>query len=269
MIEIDNNFVSQHILGDCFKVLKEIPSNSVNLILTDPPYEISQKSDGMPGGCWGKPGDKGYMKRPELDFGEWDKIPLDLSNLFDEFYRILKPSGTVICFYDVWKITKLKEASSKFNQHRLCIWQKTNPVPLNSKLNYLTNSREYFVTMVKGSRPTFHSEYDAGTYRYPILHGKERVSDHPTQKPVDLFKELILKHSNPDDIVLDPFCGTGTTAVACIELNRKFITIEKLNRYYTIGCNRITSFTNSKLFNIYPSVKFESGSEHIYELGVR
>lgn len=70
MIQIDDNFISRHILGDCFDVLKNIPNNSIDLVLTDPPYEISQKNDGMPGGCWGKPGDKGYMKRPELDFGE-------------------------------------------------------------------------------------------------------------------------------------------------------------------------------------------------------
>ena len=88
MIPINENFISQHILGDCFDVLRNIPDNSIDLVLTDPPYEISQDNDGMPGGCWGKPGDKGYMKRPELDFGEWDKTPLDLSTLFSELYRI-------------------------------------------------------------------------------------------------------------------------------------------------------------------------------------
>ena len=256
MISMNENFISQHILGDCFDVLRTISSNSIDLVLTDPPYEISQDNDGMLGGCWGKPGDKGYMKRPELDFGEWDRTPLDLSKLFSELYRVLKPSGTVICFYDIWKLTSLKEGSSQFNQHRLCIWQKTNPVPLNSKLNYLTNSREYFVTMVKGSKPTFHSEYDLGVYEFPILHGKERVGNHPTQKPVELFKQLINKHSNPGDIVLDPFSGTGTTAIACLQTNRKFITIEKLIQYYSTGCDRISSLTDNKLFNIYPEVKF-------------
>lgn len=258
MIQISNTFISQHILGDCFDVLAKIPDNSIDLILTDPPYEISQPTDGMPGGCWGKPGDKGYMKRPELDFGEWDKIPIDLPTLFKEFYRVLKPSGTVICFYDVWKLTYLKEASSQFNQHRLCIWQKTNPVPLNSKLNYLTNSREYFVTMVKGSKPTFHSEYDTGVYEFPILHGKERVGDHPTQKPVELFKQLINKHSNPNEIVLDPFSGTATTAIGCIQCNRKFITIEKSDKYYSIGCDRINTVTgkSNKLFDLGVPIEF-------------
>lgn len=256
MIQIDDNFISRHILGDCFDVLKNTPNNSIDLVLTDPPYEISQTNDGMPGGCWGKPGDKGYMKRPELDFGEWDKSPLDLPKLFDELYRILKPSGTVICFYDIWKITRLKEASSHFNQHRLCVWQKTNPVPLNSKLNYLTNSREYFVTMVKGGKPTFHSEYDVGVYEFPILHGKERIGNHPTQKPIELFKQLVCKHSNADDIVFDPFAGTATTAVACLQTSRKFITVEKLHKYYDTGCSRISDLTKNKLFSVYPEVKF-------------
>lgn len=260
----DSSFISQHILGDCFDVLHKLPDNSIDLVLTDPPYEISQISDGMPGGCWGKPGDKGYMKRPELDFGEWDKVPLDLNSLFQQLYRVVKPSGTVICFYDVWKISSLKDASSMsdnhklFSQHRLCIWQKTNPVPLNSKLNYLTNSREYFVTMVKGSKPTFHSEYDTGVYEFPILHGKERIGNHPTQKPLELFKQLINKHSNAGDIVLDPFAGTATTAIASLQTGRKFVTVEKLQDYYDTGCNRISKLINHKLVNIYPPVVFTS-----------
>lgn len=256
MIQVDDNFVSQHIFGDCYEVLKSIPDKSIDLILTDPPYEISQTDNGMPGGCWGSPGDKGYVKRPELDFGEWDKVSIDLPCLFSEFYRILKPSGTVICFYDIWKMGSLKSASDKFSQHRLCIWQKTNPVPLNSKINYLTNSREYFVTMVKGGKPTFHSEYDKGVYEYPILHGKERIGVHPTQKPVELFKQLILKHSNPGDIVLDPFAGVATTSAACISTNRKFLTIEKSEVYYRCGTDRIKSLFGCKLFNIDNQIQF-------------
>lgn len=243
--------VSTHILGDCFDVMKRIPNNSVDLILTDPPYEISQPSDGMPGGCWGKPGDPGYMSRPELDFGDWDHEPLDLDTLYQEFYRILKPSGSIICFYDIWKMESLKSAAmnAKFSQPRLGHWQKTNPVPLNSKLNYLSNSREYFASFVKGSNPTFHSKYDIAVYEYPIVHGNERLG-HPTQKPVGLIKEMIIKHSNSGEIIFDPFAGTNTTAAAAVLTNRKFISIEKTEKYYNIGKTRIQKLSGNKLLSL-------------------
>ena len=249
LIQDKQNLSSMHILGRWEDVLPHLPDNSVDLILTDPPYEISQKDDGFAGGCWGKPGDPGYMKRPLLDFGDWDKEPVNLSNLFAEYYRVLKPSGTLICFYDIWKIHRLAEAGAKFSQHRLCIWQKSNPVPVNSALNYLTNSREYFITMVKGSKPTFHSKYDNGLYQYPIVHGNERT-EHPTQKPVELIKQLLLKHSNEGELVLDTFAGSATTADACLQTNRKFISVEASNKYYDIGRTRLKQRVRNKLFAI-------------------
>lgn len=240
-----------HILGDCYDIFPHIPDNSVDLILTDPPYEISVDDDGMPGGSWGAPGDPGYVKRPQLDFGEWDRAPIDLDSMFKEFYRILKPHGTAIIFYDIWKMESLKASSEKFKfvQHRLGHWQKTNPMPLNSKLNYLTNSREYFCSMVKLSKPTFHSEYDWGIYECGILHGKERYG-HPTPKPVPIIKALMEKHSNPGEIVFDPFAGTGTTTVAGILSGRNVISIERDANHYSTSKQRILSTSNNKLFKL-------------------
>lgn len=104
---------------------------------------------------------------------------------------MLKSSGTIICFYDLWKITKLRKIfeDSKFQQIRFIEWIKTNPVPINSKVNYLTNSREIAIVGVKGGKPVFNSEYDNGVYLYPICHDKGRF--HPTQKPVALLEDLI------------------------------------------------------------------------------
>ena len=103
-----------------------------------------------------------------MDFGEWDKEPIDLYELAEYSYRALKDHGAVIIFYDLWKITKLHRAltAAGFVQLRLIVWEKTNPVPLNSKRNYLTNSREIAVLGVKKGKPTFNSEYDSGLYRY-------------------------------------------------------------------------------------------------------
>ncbi len=146
----------------------------------------------------------------------------------------------MIIFYDVWKSSELKISAEKFKfkQPRIGAWIKTNPVPINSKINYLSNATEYFFTFVKGSKPTFNSEYDSGFYHYPICHGKERYQ-HPTQKPLSLISEIINKHSNMGDMVFDCFAGTGTTGHACIKNQRDFILIEKDEKYYNIILERL------------------------------
>ena len=118
---------------------------------------------------------------------------------------------------------------------------KNNPVPVNSKINYLSNCSEYFFTFVKDKNATFNSEYDNGIYNFPLCHGKERL-EHPTQKPLGLIKDLIVKHSNKGDIVLDTFAGTSTTGIACIETERRFICVERDEKYYEISKQRIEKF---------------------------
>jgi DNA modification methylase len=225
---------------DCFEYIKKIESNSIDLILVDPPYFISKDS-----GFTSYSDDidsklKSKYGKISIDFGEWDKGEIDWASLFKEYYRVLRKGGTIIFFFDIWKSTVIREAAelSKFKQPRVCSWVKNNPVPINSKLNYLSNSTEYFFTFVKGSKPTFNSEYDNGIYRFPICHGKERF-DHPTQKPLELMKSLIEKHSREGDLVLDTFAGTGTTGHASALLNRRYILIEKETKYFDIALKRL------------------------------
>lgn len=225
--------------GDCIEELPKISSNSVDLIIIDPPYIISKDSN------FTKISDSTSKEmatkyKISIDFGDWDKKELDWNFLFSEYNRILKKSGTLIIFYDVWKSQELKISADKvgLKQPRVCAWIKTNPVPINSKINYLSNATEYFFTFVKGGKPTFHSEYDNGFYHYPICHGKERYQ-HPTQKPLSLFCDLIEKHSNIGDIVLDSFAGTGTTGHACRKLERDFILIEREDTYIEIINQRL------------------------------
>ena len=137
-----------------------------------------------------------------------------------EFYRTLRKGGTCIMFYDVWKLEALKWQMERagFKQLRLIEWVKTNPQPLNSSRNYLTNCREFAVLGVKGSKPTFNSKYDNGIYSFPLQGGKYRII--PTQKSTALCEALIEKHSNPGDLVLDTFMGSGTTAVAAYNTGR-------------------------------------------------
>jgi DNA modification methylase len=220
------------ILDDCFNYLKQIKSGTVDLILTDPPYDISKSSNF-------KNGKMSKFNQISIDFGYWD-AEIDLDSLFKEYYRVLRKGGTLILFFDIWKSTLIKNfaTENKFKQPRIGQWLKNNPVPVNSKINYLSNCSEYFFTFVKDKNPTFNSEYDNGIYNFPLCHGKERL-DHPTQKPLELIKSLILKHSNKGDLVLDTFSGTGTTAVACKLTDRNYICVERDEKYYNLSLNRI------------------------------
>lgn len=218
---------------DCFDFLADVSDESIDFILVDPPYEISR--------------DTGFEAvvngvdrfKISMDFGEWDYDFMGLDQVVSEFYRVLKPGGTAIIFYDLWKISFLSSLlqKMKFKQLRFIEWIKTNPVPLNSKVNYLTNSREIAISATKGGKPKFYSEYDNGIYRFPIYQGKDRC--HPTQKPVKLFEALIRKHSDEGDIVLDCFLGSGTTAVACQNTNRRFVGCEIDRDYYQKALERI------------------------------
>jgi site-specific DNA-methyltransferase (adenine-specific) len=261
------------------KFLTEIPNNSVDLILTDPPYLIS-KDSGMNKFVkevaqleesgknkkteeeWtqfkqekGYTDDKykeNYIKYGntsgkkygyKTEFGEWDK-EFTIENLKDFiqlFYRKLKAGGTCIIFFDIWKMETLKKLMEQiretkqgnwigFKQIRFVEWIKTNPIPLNQSTNYLTNAREIALLGVKGGKPTFNSKYDKGIYDFPIQGGKNRF--HPTQKSLPLFEELIKKHSNEGDLVVDPFLGGGTTALACKNTNRNFKGCEIDKKFY-------------------------------------
>jgi len=268
--------------------LKSVESNSIDLVLTDPPY-VTSRDTGMnklneqiKSGNLQKKTEKQWsdfieslddnvknrltLKDKEnylrygnrfgkrfaysTDYGDWDKdFTLDELDCFiQEFHRVLKPTGTCIIFFDLWKITNLKDMyeNHKFKQIRFIEWLKTNPVPINSKINYLTNSREIALTAVKKSKPTFNSSYDNGIYKYPIYSGKERF--HPTQKSLGLFSDLVIKHTNENDTVLDCFLGSGTTAVACLENNRNFTGCERDETYYQKTMNRLKN-RNIKLLS--------------------
>ena len=204
--------------------LRNLDKNTVDLILTDPPYTISRKT--------GFSSFKNGVPRfaVSMDFGKWDHKQIDLEAFAEEAYRVLRPGGTAIVWYDVWKISHLYDAltAAGFKMLRLIVWNKTNPVPLNSRRTYLSGSREMAVVGVKGGNPIFHGVYDSGDYKdilddyeLPIpRHNGNRI--HPTQKPLELFQKLIGKHTDPGNLVVDPFLGSGTTAVAALQQGRKF-----------------------------------------------
>ena len=251
--------------------LKTIGNSSIDLILTDPPYIISKES-GMNehynnvkfneenditqvktedeweeyknlNGIEDDANKEKYIKYGSIygkkycvktDYGNWDSdFTMELLEQFiSEYYNKLKKGGTLIMFFDLWKITDLKYLLEKykFKQIRFIEWIKTNPQPRNSKVNYLTNCREIALIGVKDGNPTFNSSYDNGIYMYPLQGGKNRF--HPTQKSLVLFEELIKKHSNENDTILDTFLGSGTTAIASKNTKRNFKGCEISKEYY-------------------------------------
>jgi len=221
-------------VADYMDFMSSLPGKSVDLILTDPPYCIS-KETGFKGVVTGE---KRFAV--SMDFGDWDPTEINLKDMAHLFYTSLRRGGTAIVWYDLWKIGKVKEAMelAGFKMLRLIIWQKTNPVPLNMKSTYLSNSREMAVIGAKVGKPTFHSEYDSGIYEYPIpRHNGKR--QHPTQKPLNLFEDLVRKHSNADDLIVDPFLGSGTTGVAAVKNFRKFTGCDIDPHYVRISKERI------------------------------
>ena len=217
--------------------LRQIKPSSIDLILTDPPYTISKKT-----GFKNLGPNSVERFAVDMEFGEWDRVQIDLKALCESSYNVLRKGGTAIIFYDLWKISHLAEAMVRagYKQIRLIEWLKTNPVPLNSKRNYLTNSREVAVLGVKVGKPVFNGEYDNGMYSYPIPNNGKRT--HPTQKPLELFYDLVKKHSNKGDMVVDPFLGSGTTAEASLMLDRIFMGCDKDKFYTKIANERIEDY---------------------------
>ena len=241
MLECDGKMNIKITNEDCLDFLKKIKSDTVDLILTDPPYEIS-RTTGFQSVVNGV-----QRFAVSMDFGEWDYDFKGLDEVIKEFHRVLKKGGTLIIFYDIWKISYLVKLleNTKFKQLRFIEWLKTNPVPINSKVNYLTNAREIALTAVKQGKPTFHSKYDNGIYSHPIYHGKNRC--HPTQKPLLLFEELIKKHSNEGDLVVDCFLGSGTTALASKNTNRNFVGCELDSGFYKKSIKLVGVVNNGKI----------------------
>lgn len=236
-------------------MLKRIQDKSVDFVLTDPPYIISKKT-GMDAlfnanDTEQKKAKYGKKYAIQTDYGEWDNsFSLDdLDKFIGEFSRILKNGGSCIIFFDLWKIETLSKLleKHKFGKLRFIEWIKTNPVPINSKATYLSNSREIAISCIKGGKATFNSEYDNGIYKYPIYQGKREVDRiHPTQKSLELFEELIQKHTNENDVVVDPFGGSATTYIACMRQNRKCYSSEISDEYYAKCQNRIQWHLDNK-----------------------
>jgi len=247
------DFLFKNYEGDCVEIMSKLPPESVNLIITDPPYNASKGGISLPnnttGGAYFKVNEK-WDKFEDGDYLEFTK------NWIKEADRILVNNGSImVCssLHNIGEITMaLKDLGYKFLN--IITWEKANPMP-NITKRMLTHSTEFVVWFAKDKGWIFNynsmKKYNQGkqlrdVWRFPLCQGEERIKGangkaaHPTQKPLELFKRLIEMASNEGEIVLDPFVGAGTTSLAAKLLKRRWIGIDNNSEYIKIADKRLS-----------------------------
>lgn len=228
--------------GDCLEALRSIDGDSVDLILTDPPYNL---------GLFMKERATNLKALRDNYFGAagWDNLEYDqwnesMDSFFDEAARVMKPGGSMVVFMAVIKVESIIAQAVKhgFYYKTTGTWHKQNPMPRNMNLHFV-NSTESWIYFTYGARVgTFNNEGKVvhDYFESPVTPKSERrYGKHPTQKPIALMDFFVEKLSNPGDLVLDPFMGSGSSGVSAIRNGRRFIGIELEETYYDIATNRI------------------------------
>lgn len=216
--------------GDCLELMKDLPDNSVDLVIIDPPYEIIS---GKSGGCFGR--EKREYHAQLYDTG----LDKGIDNIvLDELIRIMKK----INIYIWCNKNQLRQFIDYFEDlgatTDLLTWHKTNPVPTcNNK--YLSDT-EYLLYFRK-SGVNMYGSYETKKKYYvtPTNKKDKQLYKHPTIKPLNIIENLVINSSKENDTILDCFMGSGTTGVAALKHNRNFIGIEIDKNYFEIAKERI------------------------------
>ena len=220
---------------DCLEVMKKMieMGEKVDCVITDPPYNISRETNFSTL--------KG-ASRMGMDFGEWDK-DFDLTSWIEPMSKVLNENANVILFND-WKnlgdiVKVLRE--NHIEPKRCLVLNKSNPAPFNRDRMFV-NDVEFAIWGVynsknKPSKWVFNREEPLEKC---VINTTVQKSDlHPTMKDLKVIKKLVRVLSNENDIVFDPFMGSGTTGVACKELNRNFVGVDIDDKYFKIAEERI------------------------------
>lgn len=241
----DNNF--DLIKGDVFKEIKKLEDTTIDMIFADPPYFLS--GDGIT--CSG--GNMVSVKK-----GEWDnKLTVKEKHSFNrkwikECYRVLKDNGTIWIsgtFHNIYSIgMALEEEGFKIINN--ITWQKTNPPP-NLACKAFTHSTE---TILWARKDLKNIKYTFNYKFIKALNNNKQMKDvwvtsltkpsekkngkHPTQKPLQILERIILASTNENDLILDPFSGSGTTGIKAVELNRNYIGIDNEKEYLDLSIRR-------------------------------
>jgi DNA modification methylase len=238
--------------GDCLELLTKLPDNSVDLIFADPPYNLQLNGDLY----------RPNQTKVDAVNDAWDKF--DSKENYDKFtkqwlsecHRVLKNSGSIWVigtYHNIFRVGTIIQDIGFWMLNDI-IWVKTNPMP-NFKGTRFNNAHETLIwaSKTKKSKYTFHYHsmkvlnddlQMRSDWFIPICQGDERIKvngqkAHSTQKPEELLYRIILSTSNPGDIVLDPFSGSGTTAAVAKRLGRNYIAFEKEPFYIQVANERL------------------------------
>jgi DNA modification methylase len=205
------------ICGDCLEVMRDMPDNSVDLVLTDIPYgEVNRAGNGLRS-----------LNKADADVCNFDIYPMSHS-----LARITE--GSIYVFCGVNQISGIRKSLVNCGYStRNGFWWKTNPSPMNGQHIWLSAIEN--CVFGKHNQATFNRHCEPPVWRYPS--GTSKV--HPTQKPLSLMEYLIESSSNEGDLIFDPFCGSGTTCVAAKRLGRRYIGIDISPEYCEIARKRL------------------------------
>lgn len=199
---------------DCINLMEKMDNESVNMVLTDIPYDmVNRKSNGL----------------RNLDKKEADVLTFDMDVFLKEVYRITK--GNILIFCGVNQVSYIynffaNKQNKKQGTVRQIIWEKTNPSPMNGQFVYLSGIENAIWFKKKGG--TFNARCKNVVFKHP--NGRSKI--HPTEKNHNLLKEIILDNTNEKEIIFDPCCGSGSHCVCAKELNRRYIGCELKKEYY-------------------------------------
>ena len=229
-------------LGDAYKLIKNIPDKSVDLIVTDPPYQINSLVGGN-----NRLGQSIMKVSAELGEKGLD-VGLDLS-ILDDFMRIMKKPNIYI-----W--TNLKQLYALLDyfigKHHcnwnLIVWQKSNAMPLCGG-KYM-NDCEYCAYFYKGVKLNTKYETAKTVYVTTLNVQDKKDYDHPTIKPIEIIENLI-RNSSGGGLVFDPFVGSGTTCLAAKHLGLDYIGFEINEKYYKIACDRLQGINQKGELNLF------------------
>ena len=227
--------------GDCKELIKVIDDHTIDLLLTDPPYNVSRENNFTT---------MGSACRQWMDFGEWDK-DFDTLGWIQLMPRVLKENANVVIFNareNLWDIKRECEKNNIYMK-RCLVLNKSNPAPFNRDRMFV-NDVEFALWWVYNSKwkPTKWTFNRENPLEKCVIDTTVQSSKlHPTMKDINVIEYLIKTLSNEGDLVLDPFIWSGTTAVACMNLNRDFIWMEIDLKYVSIAEQRLLSRDNHNM----------------------
>lgn len=222
---------------DAIEWIKTLDNDSVDLIVSDPPYRVSQHGHSGLGGIFKtKVGEDKKLNGKLFEHNE-----VDVNDYAGELYRVLKPDSHCYIMTNDRNLQNFMNVFTNigFNFCKLLIWDKQNKITNQ----YYMNQVEYILFMYKGRNKQINN---CGTSNLISVNNvKNKTHNHPTEKPVELMEILIKNSTNEGDLVLDPFVGVGATPVACQNLKRNFIGCEIDKKYYDTTMERLNSGLNN------------------------